>query len=309
MRENALLAQIYAANRSLPSSVVIPPGDDMGAVRLGGELVLMKVDQVAEGVHFSPGTPLELIARKALTRNLSDVAAMASLPVAAVCAACLPRNFGEERAHQLGESMRRIAADYGCPLIGGDISMWDQPLIITVTLIAEPAGVEPVLRSGAKPGDVICVTGKLGGSWAPGSDVHLTFEPRIELARTLAKTVKLHSMMDISDGLAMDLPRLCEASGVAAEVAVDRLPLRDEAIAWAKQDGKSAWRHGLNDGEDYELLFTVGEQDAARLPREIDGVPITPIGRIIAGERPVVTLLHGDGRRELMGDGGWEHRG
>jgi len=290
--------------------VVIPPGDDMGGVIVGGQLVLITVDQLADGVHFDSAlTPLELIGRKAITRNLSDVAAMAAKPVGAVCAGCLPRGFGEANANRLFDVMREVAERYGCPLIGGDISVWDQRLILTVTVIAEPAGIEPVLRGGAKPGDVICVTGRLGGSWtAPaesGGGPHMEFEPRVSLARKLAGMVKLHSMMDISDGLAMDLPRICEASKVGAEIEVASLPLRPQAHTAAKLSGKPAWVHGVGDGEDYELLFTVSQADAVKLPGEIDGVPVTRIGRVTGGGG--VMLIHEGGRREAMGPGGWEH--
>ncbi len=322
MRELDLLHHIYAQNRGLPPHVIIPPGDDMAAVRMGGQSVLITTDQSADGVHFDlRTTSLELVGRKAMTRKLSDVAAMAALPVAAEVAAFLPRDFGQQRATQLFDAMRRTAEQYNCPLVGGDIGFWDHPLIITVTIIADPAGIEPVRRNGAKVGDAVCVTGKLGGSWtAPsagggsgGGGPHLEFEPRVSLARKMAACpgVKLHSMIDLSDGLATDMDHICEQSCVAAEIDADRLPLRDEARAASARDGKPAWMHAVSDGEDYELCFTVSAADAAKLPREIDGVPITVIGKILeareapAGSRLWITTAAG---REPLTRSGWEHR-
>ncbi len=331
MRERDLLGHIYAANSRLDGAAVsIPPGDDMGGLRVpalaangesaGDAEVLVTVDQVAEGVHFDLATtPLEKIARKAITRNLSDVAAMAADPLGAVVAVSLPRDFGEDRAKQLFDLLRQAAADYDCPLVGGDISMWDGPLLLTVTVLAHGGGVEPVRRSGARPGDALFVTGTLGGSLVTidGRTHHLDFEPRVHVARQLAflPDVNVHAMIDLSDGLAADLPRVCEASGVRAELWVDRLPVSRAAHAAEQADGKPAWRHALDDGEDYELLFAVPIEQAPRLrPGVFNGVPVTQIGRILASTATpraasLVTLRWSDGRCEPMPSGGWDHTG
>lgn len=322
MRELRLLQEIFASNALLPRSVTIPPGDDMAGITIGGAAVLATVDQLADGVHFDSAlTPLNLIGRKAITRNLSDVAAMAGRPSGALVAGCLPREFGEDRAASLFEAMRVTGEHYGCPLIGGDVSVWDGPLLLTVTILAEPGDVEPVLRSGAKVGDVICVTGQLGGAWPVDGGKgggglgapHLTFEPRVALARELAalEGVELRSMIDLSDGLATDLRHIGRASHVAAEVDVAAVPIRQEAEANAQADGRPAWMHALCDGEDYELCFTVSAEAAARLPTKVDGVTITAVGRITAvqGEDEFgrLVLVHPDGRREDWTGAGWEH--
>jgi len=315
MRELDLLSHIYRSNPSLPAGVAIPPGDDMGAVAVGGGQVLVTVDQVADGVHFDLTTdPIVKIGRKAITRNLSDVAAMAAKPVGAVAAACLPRDFGEERAKSLFDVMRATAESYDCPLIGGDISIWDQRLILTVTVFAEPGGIDPVLRSGAQVGDTIYVTGSLGGSLLmlddpPGYTHHMDFTPRIELARKLASdpATRPHAMIDLSDGLGQDLARLCERSGVSAVIDSGSLPISAAAHLAAKASGCPAWRHAMGDGEDYELCFTA---PSGRLPGHIDGVPITPIGSIAAdkaGSR--VTLRLPDGSVVDAAGLGWEHQG
>lgn len=316
MREWDLLRHVYAANASLGERVVLPPGDDMGAVIVGGQLVLVTVDQLADGVHFSFGsTSIEKIARKAITRNLSDVAAMAAKPAGAVIAAALPRGVGEAAATRLLDEMRRVGERYNCPVFGGDVMVWDGPLQFTVTVLAEPAGVEPVLRSTAKPGDGIFVSGQLGGSLEtlPSPQPythHLDFEPRLNVARILAshEVTRPHAMIDVSDGLASDLRHICAASNVSARVHAMNLPLSPGCMAAAERSGRAAWEHAVGDGEDYELLFTA---PLDTIPDEVDGVPITNIG--VIGEananRPQATLALGDGTIIDLAGRGWEHRG
>lgn len=328
MRESDLLAHIYAANAQLNDAVVaIPPGDDMAALRLPAAPegddnttrgdVLVTVDQLADAVHFNlADTPLHKIARKAVTRNLSDVAAMAAVPLAAVAAVCLPRGFTQQQAATLFDALRRAAAEYDCPLVGGDIAVWDGRLIITVTILAHAGGVDPVRRDAARAGDAIFVTGTLGGSLVTvdGRTHHLDFEPRLRVARQLAflPDIELHAMIDLSDGLAADLPRICHASAVRAELWVDHLPVSRAAHLAEKADATPAWRHALEDGEDYELLFTVPAEHARRLqPGVFNGIPVTHIGRILprpeADAGPPVTLRWADGRTQPMPPGGWEH--
>mgnify|MGYP006299752517 CR=1 FL=1 len=302
MREWALLQHVFGHNAELPDAVTIPPGDDMGGLRIGDRELLVTVDQVADGVHVNTSTTsLELIARKLIVRNLSDVAAMAGEPIGAVATACLPRDFGQSRAEELFDHLRRIAANYHCPLIGGDVSMWDQPLLLTMTIFAAPVpdSAAPVLRSGAKVGDGIYVTGRLGGAWdEQGGGPHLTAEPRLAVARRLAAdaAVQLHAMIDLSDGLAGDLRHICEQSHAGAEIDAAAVPCRDGAML----------QNALGDGEDYELCFTT----SGKAPAEIDGVAITRIGRVVEAGDPAsrITLVHAGGRREPLAITGWEHK-
>lgn len=306
MREFDLLKHIYGLNAGLPPHVVIPPGDDMGAVRVAGAEVLVTVDQVADGVHFDLATtPIEKIARKAITRNLSDVAAMGALPVGCVAAACLPRRFDDRTTLRLFDAMRKTAASYDCPLFGGDVSMWDGKLLLSVTVLAHTGGTPPLTRAGAQVGDIICVTGMLGGSMMDvnGYIHHLDFEPRLRIARQLACTpaTRPRCMIDLSDGLARDLRHLCEAAGVSAELYADRLPIRPGCD----------WRNAVGDGEDYELCFTFPESHADHdLPAHIAGVPVTRIGRIVEREKTsVIRMVTADGQAWPVGDLGWEHQG
>jgi len=317
MKEFELLNYIYRANDALGPNVTLGPGDDMGAVRIGDTIVLVTVDQVADGVHVdTTATSLQSVGRKAITRSLSDVAAMAAKPLGAVAAASLPRNFHSDDAQQLCDAMRRTAQEYDCPLIGGDVSIWDHPLLLTVTVFAEPGTIQPVTRAGAQVGDVVCVTGRLGGSLetVDGRTHHLDFEPRIDLARKLAgdPATRPNCMIDLSDGLAGDLGHLCRAAGVCAELNAQMIPISPGAVAASEKDNLPTWEHALTDGEDYELCFTI-DADRARddLPDQIDGVPITQVGRIVArsGDDDALVLVRlADGQTQSMTNRGWEHR-
>ncbi len=314
MRENNLLQYVYAANAALPGRVTIPPGDDMGAITFGDSSLLVAVDQVADGVHFDlADTPIEKVGRKAITRNLSDIAAMAAKPTAAVVAVCLPRDMGEAKATAMFDAMRATAEAFACPLIGGDISMWDGKLVISVTVFAEPwrddegQAIAPVQRRGALPGDAIYVTGELGYSLPTGH--HLDFTPRGDLAKHLVTSpgggTRPTAMIDLSDGIAQDLPRLV----ANAELHTRILPIRSHESS----PGRQPWQHALGDGEDYELLFTVPA--SADVPHafgedEDEQVLITRIGTVTdAGGIIVVTP---DGTRLRLDQSnaqGWEHRG
>jgi len=303
MREFELLRQVYAANTTLGDRVPIPPGDDMALVRLQGRNLLVAVDQVVAGRHVRlETTPLELVGRKAVTRSLSDIAAMAGRPVAALAAVALPPDFGDARAITLFESMRSTAAAYDCPLVGGDIAIHGDrthPLTCSVTVLAEPLGSGPVLRSGARVGDTLFVTGRLGGSVQPdGGGRHLTFEPRLAEATELLEQLgeRLHAMIDISDGLGRDAAHIAEDSSVRIEIDVPAIPCHADV----------QWKHAAGDGEDYELLFAAD----GRVPETVGkGVPVTAIGRVVAraeADRPLVVFR--DGNERIGGDElGWEH--
>ena len=297
--ENELLAFIASGNAGLPGSVVIPPGDDMAMFRVGGADLLIAVDPLIEGVHFTLGAASpEQIARKALTRNLSDVAAMAAKPVAAVVAAQLPGDTSEAFAQRLVRGLQATAAAFACPIVGGDVAIHRSAtaiLSLTVTVLAEPDGVEPVRRRTAKLGDAVWVSGELGGSLnADGTGHHLDFTPRLALARALASSPETRpsSMMDLSDGLAMDLPRLVKH----ATVDLASVPTRA---------GVDDVRRALGDGEDYELLFTARPEVA--LPERLDGVRLTRIGTVTASGG--VRFLDAHGTMVDASALGWEHRG
>lgn len=315
MREFELLKHIFAFNASLPDRVTLPPGDDMALVRVGSDGVLITVDQLVDGIHFDLATtPIDKIARKAITRNLSDVAAMAARPAAAVMAASLPRTLSDQQARQLFDVARSVAQSYDCPLVGGDIAIWDHPMILSVTLLAETPPHGPITRRGAQVGDAICVTGRLGGSveTVDGYTHHLDFEPRLVLAQQLAGRADLHihCMIDLSDGLARDLGHLCQNAGVSALLQAECLPISPAAKVASQRDGAPIWQHALGDGEDYELCFTLPADEArSLLPSQIDAVPITVVGDIrLAHDGPAILLEMTDGTSQSVDHLGWEHR-
>jgi len=303
VRESDFIEWIRLQSRFDGGAVLVGPGDDCAIVRAGGRRMLITTDQLLDAVHFiySRHGPRRS-GRKAMARNLSDLAAMAAQPVAAVAAVALPMGLAREEAEAIYRGLREAGDEFGCPLVGGDISAWKGPLAITVTIVGRPAGIEPVLRSGARIGDAICITGSLGGAWR--SERHLTFVPRIREARTLAERYSLHSMIDVSDGLARDLEHICRCSGVGAEIHAQAVPIHPDARAAGREI--DPLQSALGDGEDYELLLTLNAEDADRLAADQPlEVPVTRIGRIVEGE--YVTLIHSDGRRERLRPTGWEH--
>jgi thiamine-monophosphate kinase len=228
-------------------------GDDLAALKWpAGDLLLVGVDQVIDGVHFDSSIhSLNQIGRKALNRNLSDCAAMGCLPVAAVAAVALPREFSLDLAKDLCDGLRQAGDEFECPIIGGDTATWGGRLVLSVTVLGRSAGIKPVTRDGARPGDGIFVTGPLGGSILGR---HLNFEPRVKLGREIAPVAT--SMIDISDGLSRDLSHICRASGVGAIIESSLVPIHADAVELSCRDAVPALDHALNDGEDYELLFT-----------------------------------------------------
>ncbi|MEM1423142.1 MAG: thiamine-phosphate kinase [Planctomycetota bacterium] len=285
MREGELLAHIYERSAGMGSGVVVGPGDDCALVKVGGARVLLATDQLVAGRHFDQDTtPVELVARKALARNVSDVAAMAGTPTHTLCAASLPTGY--PHADRLFDDCHRWATRFGCPLVGGDIATTTGPLALTVTIVGTPHPRRgAVLRSGARPGDGVFVTGPLGASYASGW--HLRFEPRIEVAQRLADDLGdgLHAMIDLSDGLGLDGGRVAQASGVRLEIEGGAVPLRE---------GAEGWRSAC-EGEDYELLVCADAE-------AIDG--LVRIGRVVEGAGCVVTDRDGTHDAHALG---WEH--
>ncbi|NBB96331.1 MAG: thiamine-monophosphate kinase [Planctomycetes bacterium] len=306
MKEFDFIHWICGQSSFDPAAVPVGPGDDMAVVTLGDERLLVTVDQVLDGVHVSLAQHgPQAAGRKAMLRNLSDVAAMAARPVAAVASVALPKGMGEADARGIYRGLRALGDEFGCPLVGGDVSTWTQPLAISVTVLARPAGatggVRPVLRSGARAGNVICVTGELGGAWLTGR--HLRARPRVQEAIVLGLRYRLRAMIDISDGLAADLGRLCEASGCGAELDAEAIPVAADAAAGRHVEPLQA---ALHDGEDYELLFTMPAAQARQLCNDSNApLTVTRIGRCI--KEPGLWLLDAAGQRQPLEPRGWEH--
>jgi thiamine-monophosphate kinase len=274
--------------------VSVAAGDDLAVLDWpAGELLLVGVDQVLDGVHFDSAvhSPRD-IGRKVMNRNLSDCAAMACLPAAAVATVALPRSVSMDYARELYLGMKDAADRYGCAVVGGDTASWDGKLVMTVSILGRSAGIRPVLRSGARAGDTVYVTGPLGGSILGR---HLRFEPRIELARDLAGRGVVHAMIDISDGLSRDLRHICRESGLGAAIDAERIPVHADAVELSKRTGRPPIEHALHDGEDHELIV-VGVSGLT--------APLIEIGRMVAGEG---IILRSGAREDRLEAKGWEH--
>ena len=267
--------------------VLLGPGDDTAILRWpGGANCLVTTDMLLEGSCFRlaethPGAPgagtARQIGRKAMAVNLSDIAAMAGIPVAAVVSVGLPRRGGRKLAEELYAGLREMADAFDTAIIGGDTNSWDGPLVINVTLLGEATPRGAVRRKGARPGDRLLVTGPLGGSFL---GKHLDFTPRVREALALNAAVELHAMIDISDGLAADVAHLCAESGCGAVLRADAIPLADAARAMA--DERTPLEHALSDGEDFELVFAVAPADVETLLRAPPISGLAVIGECVA---------------------------
>ena len=305
MRERAIVRRILAANAALAGArgadVQLPPGDDMALVGLGGRRVLVAADQVIEGRHWPAGTPMSLVARKAVARNVSDVAAMAGVPSCTLATVALPPELPDGAVAELCDGLLAAGLEFGCPLVGGDTGMHagrGAPLVLSVTILAEPGpSGRVVTRAGARAGDLLCVTGALGGSRGFGPDGrHLRFVPRVAEALALVEALgdRLRAMIDLSDGLGSDAAHLADAAALAVEVDGDRVPRAPGATL---QDAVSL-------GEDYELAFAA----AGPVPERVCGTPVTVVGRFAPGPAGRVLLHDGGSVRDVTGLG-FEHLG
>ncbi len=290
--------------RRTPSAgrVLLGPGDDTALVAWpGGPPCLVTTDMLLEGSCFrlAEAGPRR-VGRKAMAVNLSDIAAMAGVPVAAVVSVGLPRRGGRELAEELYRGLREVADAFETPIVGGDTNSWDGPLVINVTLLGEatPRGV--VRRSGARVGDRLLVTGPLGGSIL---GKHLDFTPRVREALLLHEIVPLHAMIDVSDGLAADVWHLCEESGCGAVLRADAIPIAD--AAHTIKDGRPPLEHALGDGEDFELVFAVAPADARDLldTQPVPGITLVEIGECVAEG----LWLEQDGQRRPLPPRGYVH--
>jgi len=302
---------IQRLTRSLPAndSVVVGAGDDCAVLDLGlpDRLLLFKTDAVVQGVHFTLETPPEKIGHKALARCLSDIAAMAGTPGSALVTLALPPKFDPAFVEKIYSGMEALARRHHVAIVGGETTTNPGGILISVALLGTVPREKCILRSGAKSGDALFVTGELGGS---RSGKHLDFEPRLDQARWLADHFSIHALIDLSDGLAGDLRHLVNASHVGAELLATSIPISRASRLAAKAEGsaKPPLLAALTDGEDFELLFTVASRDAVPLldawKKQFPKLKLTCIGKITAGTG--VTIRNKEGARPLAAHG-YEH--
>jgi thiamine-monophosphate kinase len=288
MDEFELIAKLA---KSLPTNenVVAGAGDDCAVLDLGvpDKLILFKADAIVEGFHFTRETPPEKIGRKALARCLSDIAAMAGTPVAALVTIALPEDFDAEFVVKIYDGLNSLAKKSGVAIVGGETTTNPGRILISIALLGTVPRGKQILRSGAKIGDAIFVTGELGGSLA---EKHLEFEPRLAEANWLAENFSVHAMIDLSDGLAGDLRHILKASGVGAELLKSAIPISREAkLAVRKSSSaKPAFAAALTDGEDFELLFMVASKDAVKLfdawKKKFPKLKLSCVGKIVSGD-------------------------
>jgi thiamine-monophosphate kinase len=265
--EDALLASLM---RQLPKSRQFI-GDDCAVVEFRGakSLLVLKTDCVVEKIHFAPNTKPELVGWKAMMRPLSDFAAVSAVPQFALITLIVPATRATSWVHKLYRGLKRAAAKFDVVIVGGETGGTRGPATISVSVSGFVEKNRGVSRAGGKRGDDLFVTGKLGGSLR---GKHLRFVPRINESRWLTKNFRVHAMMDLSDGLGADLPRLARASKLGFKIDKEKLPV----APGAKID------NAISDGEDYELLFAISPRERARLQKswrkKFPNLPLTRIG-------------------------------
>ena len=298
------------------SGVFLGIGDDCAIFRARGAAddLLFTTDMLIEDVHFRRAThSAGDVGWKALARGLSDIAAMAGQPVAAFLSLALPRDLPQNWLRRFTRGLLKLAERYGVILAGGDTAESPHGILADIVVVGSVPKGKVILRSGARPGDRIYVSGELGGSAAavgmfnkkrvkPNARSHPRHffpEPRIALGRYLRENRLLSAMIDTSDGLSTDLAHLCEESGVGAELLAEAVP---RAIV-GKPPREVDLELALDGGEDYELLFTVPARKP--IPSRIANVPITQIGYITRGRK--IFLTNREGLKRELAPQGWEH--
>jgi thiamine-monophosphate kinase len=329
------------ALRFPPDTERIPVGigDDAAVVApLDGERLLLATDSLVETVHFTrQSLPPRFAGRKAVAVNASDIAAMGGVAQAVLLSLSVPEETEVESLWQLVEGAAERARELGMELVGGNLARSPGPVVIDVTILGSTIHGRALLRKGARVGDAIYVSGKLGAA-ATGFELirrgaalspsglvvpdalgtgplrlaegcirsHIDPQPRLELGRLLNERRVATSCMDISDGLGADLPRLCRASGVGARIEESALPLDPGLLAWEHAWGNKPLARALGGGEDYELLFTVRNEKKLESLRKKVTLPLTRIGVLGEPDGPL-EIRRRDGRLETLERGGWDH--
>ena len=297
MTETQLLDWIASLPLDDPR-VLVGPGDDCAILDLGGKALGVTTDALVEGIHFRKGAPPHLVGRKAACVNLSDIAAMGLSPLAIVASACLPPPLDEGYARRIVEGIREAASRHGCALVGGDLDESPRDTVISCTAVGTGDAARALLRRGAEPGDGVYVTGELGGS---SLGKHTEFVPRLSEGAALAER-GVRCAIDVSDGLAIDAWRLARASGVRIVLEEEEIPVSGAARELSRADGKSSVEHALEDGEDFELLFTAR---AGLVEGWMPEAGVTRIGR--AEEGKGVALVRRGEKEEELQPRGYEH--
>lgn len=333
--EFGLINKLRHKTKKRSKAIKIGIGDDCAVIPNSNCDVLTTTDMLIENVHFdlryfSP----EMLGKKAIAVNLSDIAAMGGKPLYILVSLGIPTSFQTKYVEELYGGVESMAGIHNCSIIGGDISKSLCGLIINITVIGEIEKNAFISRAGAKTKDKIFVTGVLGDS-AAGLDLlkgtcilkkpngrkpgkasfknkiirkHLLPVPRLEEGEILAKSIGASAMIDLSDGLASDLKRICEESQCGARIFLDKIPLSKAIRLFGKSSKKNIYDYALYGGEDYELLFTINEKKTQRLQKKWQKmkIPITNIGEILDRENGV-TLVNSKGKEGPLLKSGYDH--
>ena len=311
MPELALIQRIRRAAARGPRLQGVGIGDDCAVLPLPrGHEMLVTTDFTLEGIHFRrEWHPADSVGHRCLARGLSDIAAMGGIPQAAFLSLALPADLQHRWVDDFFRGFLKLATQYEVQLAGGDTAQSPAGILADIIVIGSVPKGKATLRSGARPGDAIYVTGTLGSSVAtleklrigkhPSPAGHLRHfypDPRLAVGQYLRESKLATAMIDTSDGLSTDLRHICDESHVGAHVEAGALP---------KTEGDDALRLALHGGEDYELLFTVPPAQAKKLPAKIAGVPIACIGAITRARQ--IKLRASDGNLHTLPAGGWQH--
>jgi len=291
--------------------VVAGIGDDCAVLRVPpGHEFLVTTDFSLENVHFRrEWHPPQVVGWRCLTRGLSDIAAVGGEPLAAFLSLALPRRIPQKWVDGFLDGLLALATKFRVTLAGGDVAQSSGGVLADIVVVGSVPRGKAILRSGARPGDRIYVTGQLGGGAAAlaalrrgrktGSEFERYFrpEPRLAMGQWLRKHAIASAMIDLSDGLSTDLGHICEESGVGAVVEASSIPL----AKIGRRGATAELRFGLHGGDDYELLFTAADE----IPAKLGGVAITRIGEVVS--RRGVTFVDPEGRKRKLAPGGWEH--
>ena len=324
--ENAVIKLIEGLHKGGDDRVVVGFGDDAALLRTGGDkLLIVTTDLLAENTHFRRSIidPYSL-GWKSVAVNISDIAAMGGVPTWGFVSIAVP-DIEVSFIEQLYEWMNAVSVMFGSTIIGGDTNKIEGNIVINVAQLGEVEEGRATLRSTAKPGQRILVTGNLGESLAGFMlldkfgferaskehpkvvERHIRPVPRVPEARKASEQGLVRAMMDISDGLAIDLGKMCQASGVGARIYSDKLLISDALRHAADVLGVGPISLAASGGEDYELLIAASPSDAEMLKKAVEnttGTPVTDIGEFVEGTGTVI--IGSDGQEEPL-KAGWKH--
>ena len=311
-----------------PPNVIVGIDDDAAAIRItDNKILLITTDTMIEGVHFdlSYFTCFQL-GQKIMAINISDIAAMGGRPSYVLVALSVPSTVSLKSVEELYRGIIKMGERYGVSIIGGDTTSSPQNIFISITLVGYTNSEKLTLRSGAREGDVVCVTGFLGMSKA-GLKVlrdkelikqnkfenliskHLTPEPRLHEAQFLVQKGDIHSMIDVSDGLLADLNHICKLSNVGAEIFSETIPVEESTKTVAHHFDDCWLNYAISGGEDFELLITMPENDYNKIVHDFEKklrLNLTNIGRIVKKDKGI-KVLDNQGKVIPINSGGYDH--